>query len=686
MDCAKAALTAKPSGDGGFDRGSTGSNAKSETPIALSGSEWYSQQAHRAVNQAIGRVIRHRADYGAILFLDSRFSEERNQQGVSKWIRPCFETDNGVGGSIQGLVKFFRGAKAKADANKILLEKQNTTTTRGLQLKYEQETTSNSPNEKPSGHEITKIAFVKKAEKTSTSSADDELLEGYVPPNRIIKQVKVEDIKLSSTKSKPTVVNEKHPREKVVTKGLASLYKPNAGSSLQKISTTVEKSLSRTIDSAWSSIDKNGGIERNQQKFVNEQNREKSEQKQLAQRFFKLATASLDPKDFALVRKMLVALNGLGAKKDKISYTKTAKKLIALLLRYDDSHSTGQSKGLALVDLLSSLLPEMYRLEIQKTACKMRFESSLFYKVSNESLPADELLQLSETFPNLMIDHEQWKNDPKHCTSEKSLVNDLGHIISILIKHRLATNKDLLFSLKRLLTMRMRNMTTILLNEMRAKQKVSSLKEMDRKMYGEEGINKTLFMKPDQSLKLSKEQNEYVKGKDIETANNDPSLHAGPSTNVLPSQTLPRKKPLHQQNPYVKKKVTNLGNNISSSLSSPEPANVISTRPSKRARLIMDLSTPKMSEQKLNNIRSSRSDSKGLDPLEMALKQAKNEIYKKATPKIVRINNLLKSNVPAGTRCNICNKNSNAVSLIIYGMMFLSAPLHFPFLITKIVN
>ena len=212
MDCAKAALTAKPSGDGGFDRGSTGSNAKSETPIALSGSEWYSQQAHRAVNQAIGRVIRHRADYGAILFLDSRFSEERNQQGVSKWIRPCFETDNGVGGSIQGLVKFFRGAKAKADANKSLLEKQNTTTTRGLQLKYEQETTSNSPNEKPSGHEITKIAFVKKAEKTSTSSADDELLEGYVPPNRIIKQVKVEDIKLSSTKSKPTAINEKHPR------------------------------------------------------------------------------------------------------------------------------------------------------------------------------------------------------------------------------------------------------------------------------------------------------------------------------------------------------------------------------------------------------------------------------------------------------------------------------------------
>lgn len=34
---------------------------------------WYSQEAARAVNQAIGRVIRHRHDYGAIIFCDDRF-------------------------------------------------------------------------------------------------------------------------------------------------------------------------------------------------------------------------------------------------------------------------------------------------------------------------------------------------------------------------------------------------------------------------------------------------------------------------------------------------------------------------------------------------------------------------------------------------------------------------------------
>ncbi len=37
---------------------------------ALSGEQWYMQSAMRAVNQAMGRVIRHRYDYGAIILAD----------------------------------------------------------------------------------------------------------------------------------------------------------------------------------------------------------------------------------------------------------------------------------------------------------------------------------------------------------------------------------------------------------------------------------------------------------------------------------------------------------------------------------------------------------------------------------------------------------------------------------------
>merc|ERR1712154_259256 len=54
----------------------------------VNGQQWYQQQASRAINQAIGRVIRHRHDYGAIILADRRFSRKTIKEGISKWIRP----------------------------------------------------------------------------------------------------------------------------------------------------------------------------------------------------------------------------------------------------------------------------------------------------------------------------------------------------------------------------------------------------------------------------------------------------------------------------------------------------------------------------------------------------------------------------------------------------------------------
>lgn len=53
----------------------------------LSGRQWYGIQAYRALNQAIGRCIRHRDDWGAILFLESRMQQPSKIQNLSKWIR-----------------------------------------------------------------------------------------------------------------------------------------------------------------------------------------------------------------------------------------------------------------------------------------------------------------------------------------------------------------------------------------------------------------------------------------------------------------------------------------------------------------------------------------------------------------------------------------------------------------------
>lgn len=41
---------------------------------SLTGNDWYNLQATRAVNQAIGRIIRHKNDFGAIILCDERFN------------------------------------------------------------------------------------------------------------------------------------------------------------------------------------------------------------------------------------------------------------------------------------------------------------------------------------------------------------------------------------------------------------------------------------------------------------------------------------------------------------------------------------------------------------------------------------------------------------------------------------
>jgi regulator of telomere elongation helicase 1 len=60
---------------------------KQKDRVRISGHEWYQLQAARAVNQAIGRVIRHRHDYGAIILLDTRFSSKQAIGQLPLWLR-----------------------------------------------------------------------------------------------------------------------------------------------------------------------------------------------------------------------------------------------------------------------------------------------------------------------------------------------------------------------------------------------------------------------------------------------------------------------------------------------------------------------------------------------------------------------------------------------------------------------
>ena len=51
------------------------------------GSAWYEAEAYRSVSQAAGRLLRHQADYGALLLLDRRFAGNSPPAQLSGWLR-----------------------------------------------------------------------------------------------------------------------------------------------------------------------------------------------------------------------------------------------------------------------------------------------------------------------------------------------------------------------------------------------------------------------------------------------------------------------------------------------------------------------------------------------------------------------------------------------------------------------
>jgi Fanconi anemia group J protein len=71
----------------------------------LNGNYWYSLQAFRAVNQALGRCIRHLKDYGALFLIDSRYTDKK--ASLARWLSKSFVTYSNFGKMNEKLKEFY---------------------------------------------------------------------------------------------------------------------------------------------------------------------------------------------------------------------------------------------------------------------------------------------------------------------------------------------------------------------------------------------------------------------------------------------------------------------------------------------------------------------------------------------------------------------------------------------------
>ena len=83
------------------------------------GNIYYQNLCMRAVNQSIGRAIRHKFDYGAILLMDYRYSQRQNiYQSIPDWIKKSYIKCSSFQKAFQPFSKFINNMKQQSNQSK----------------------------------------------------------------------------------------------------------------------------------------------------------------------------------------------------------------------------------------------------------------------------------------------------------------------------------------------------------------------------------------------------------------------------------------------------------------------------------------------------------------------------------------------------------------------------------------
>ncbi|XP_046462198.1 Fanconi anemia group J protein homolog [Daphnia pulex] len=174
------------------------------TPL-LNGSEWYEIQAFRALNQALGRCIRHKADWGAILLVDDRFAKTpRYVNQLSKWVRSSIRHFHCFPPMLNSLKEFADNFVAEDAAALVASQQQLLSSTQEESQSFTPMAVSSSPYFAKPAVSSPNVVYLSEDENDSILSVNDSLTAEISP-------LKTRPVQMNASPVNPLLTNKISP-------------------------------------------------------------------------------------------------------------------------------------------------------------------------------------------------------------------------------------------------------------------------------------------------------------------------------------------------------------------------------------------------------------------------------------------------------------------------------------------
>jgi regulator of telomere elongation helicase 1 len=600
LDQKKAKQNVKASTSGGF-----GTRDGSDKNCSLSGHAWYTQQAHRAVNQAIGRVIRNKRDYGSVILMDSRFGLPGNQNGLSKWVRPHILPDEGFGRANQKLAQFYKKAKEHAEKEaEIMIASTSVApkpTNVSLILKYEDEENLNNRIDTIANEDkITKVAFIKDhpVQKERKDQIQNDVHENYVDPQRVIARVDMDELSRQQQQSSLVVPSAKYSQQ--------AQPKPN-----------VIKPKNPTTSPAL--------------------------------RFFQLVQSTMTKDEFDSIKKNIGLMKKYTDLKFRKEFIGSVRSILEIILHHEPIYGRSRKQKPELLGLLLQLLPKHFLNDVQQTTVDLVFRSSTIRKELKPALASNEYMKLHMEFVKFL--HEVWFQENIDKNS-RQVVQRLETLLSrIVTSHRIT--KSALSQFVDIVPFEIRRLTMALIEEMKASIAVSKIRAEENSRIKEAVVKSEYFRKNyhARNQKLNKDEEESndknIQPFPIGESENQSNRSKEMQSKVHSHSNLQgfSKKMTTMKNPYAKSiGKTRTLSDIRQSVSASSSCNVVGKKSSLSA--ILD-------KKKRNLELSNGSATSSSSSLEKILHQSESDTFAGSMKKMRRTN--FSSNAPKNIICTICD-------------------------------